>query len=318
MSEVKNLDILSKVFGQPLKPHNPVDRNGNVYFKCPFCNHHNKKLTINVKTELWNCFVCETRGRSLVRLLIKSGNHNYASILKKNKYHDFDLDKIFNTQKEQEEKKDLLLPKKYQPIFNNQNKEFFKPAIDYLYKRGLQQEDILRYDIHYSITEQRVLFPSYDENEELNYYVGRSINPREKIKYSNATIPKKNVIFNEHLIKWNEELYLVEGIFDCIASRKNAVPILGSSLNEGFKLFKKIVRNKTKVIMALDSDARRKSINIADKLINFGVDVGFVDWSSGEQRDISEMGSEEFLKIASSGAVRSVDFKDIIKEKLFT
>ncbi len=70
MNESKNLDILTSVLGQPQKPHNPIDRNGNAYFHCPFCNHKNKKLTVNLTKGLWNCFVCEMRGRSLSRLMI--------------------------------------------------------------------------------------------------------------------------------------------------------------------------------------------------------------------------------------------------------
>jgi len=310
------LDVLISVLGQPSKPHNPIDRNGNVYFHCPFCNHHNKKLTINIEKEVWNCFVCEARGRSFTRLMIKTGNNQYISVFKK-KSSNLDIDNLFKEEVKKEESVEIEIPKGYYPIFKNQNKHFFKAAVNYLYKRGLEQEDILRYDIYYSIADQRVLFPSYDDSEQLNYYVRRSINKNEKIKYSNATVPKKNVIFNEHLLKWDEEMYLVEGVFDAIASRKNAVPILGSSLNEGFKLFKKIIKNKTKIVIALDNDARNKSISLADKLIGYGVDVRFVDWNTEEKRDIAEMGSEEFLKIASSGAVRSVDFKDIIQEKLF-
>ena len=41
--KVNKIDVLVKYFGPPKM----TDRNGNSYFHCPFCNHHNNKLPIN-------------------------------------------------------------------------------------------------------------------------------------------------------------------------------------------------------------------------------------------------------------------------------
>jgi len=312
-----SLSVLISALGTPQRPNNPVDKNGNVYFHCPFCDHKNKKLTVNIEKGLWNCWVCETRGRSLSRLMIKTGNQAQAELLNTYIKPQLDIDNLFGQNDVKKVKQVVVLPKGFVPIFKNINKVFFQAALYYLYKRGFVKEDILKYDIHYSITEQRVLFPSYDDNETLNYYVSRSIRPDEKMKYKNATVPKRDVIFNEHLVEWNKELYLVEGIFDAIISRKNAVPILGSSINDEFRLFRKIIKNKTPIVIALDADARKKALTMANKFIIFGIEVRFIDWKEGEERDIAAMGSEEFMKIATSGALRNVEFKDTIKEKLF-
>ena len=312
-----SLSVLISALGTPQRPNNPVDKKGNVYFHCPFCNHKNKKLTVNVEKGLWNCWVCEQRGRSLSRLMIKSGNQAQAKLLETYRKPQLDIDNLFGQNDVKEVKQVVTLPKGYIPIFKIINKVFFQAALEYLYKRGFEKEDILKYDIHYSITEQRVLFPSYDDNETLNYYVSRSIRPDEKMKYKNATIPKKDVIFNEHLVEWDKELFLVEGVFDAIISRKNAIPILGSSINEEFKLFRKVIKNRTALVIALDADARKKCLSMANKFIKFGIEVRFIDWRDGESRDIADMGSEEFMKIASSGALRNVEFKDTIKERLF-
>ena len=160
--------------------------------------------------------------------------------------------------------------------------------------RGLTKEDILRYDIHYSIGEQRILFPSYDSNHNLNYYVARTIQPFEGYKYKNAIAPKREVIFNEHLVEWDRPLYIVEGIFDAILSRKNAVPVLGSSIGRGSLLFKRLF-----------------------ELIRYNVSVTYVDWKS-EERDIAEMGTDKFEEIVTSGSVKSFTFEDQIKERLFS
>ena len=310
------LSVLISALGTPQKPNNPIDRNGNVYFHCPLCNHKNKKLTINIEKNLYNCFVCEERGRSLSRLMIKTGNHAAAKLLT-NKTSTLDINNLFGEAEVKEPKKTVVMPKGFVPIFNNMNKVFFKAPLDYLYKRGFEPNDILKYDIHYSILEQRVLFPSYDELENLNFYVSRSIRPDETFKYKNATTAKRYVIFNEHLVEWDKELFLVEGVFDAIISRKNAVPLLGSSIGEEFKLFRKIIKHKTPIVIALDADARKKALYIAGKFEKFDIKVRFIDWGR-EERDIAEMGSEEFMKITSSGALRNVEFKDQIKERLFS
>ena len=61
------LDILAQHLGSPKN----TDRNGNSYFHCPFCNHYNNKLTINVEKNVYNCFHCEVRGKGLFYLLKK-------------------------------------------------------------------------------------------------------------------------------------------------------------------------------------------------------------------------------------------------------
>lgn len=312
---MNKLDVLV----QHLGIHKQMAGN-NLYFHCPSCQHHNNKLTVNLDKSVYNCWHCGLKGRSFVYLLRLAGAikpNQYRNLFEEDKKNS-DIDNLFDEQRDVEEKKTLSLPSKYQPLFNNVNKMFFQPAVNYLINRGVQKDDFIRYDIHYSIGDQRVLFPSYDDAEQLNYYVCRSINPAEKIKYKNAQTSKRGVIFNEHLVEWDKEVYLVEGIFDAIISRKNAIPILGSSINAGFKLFKKVIKHKPPVVIALDVDARKKCLSIAEQFGNFGVEVKFVDWKKGEERDIAEMGSEEFLTITASGVVRSVEFKDTIKERLFS
>ena len=311
---LSKIDILTQFLGTS----RITDRNGNSYFHCPFCNHHNNKLTINIEKEVYNCFHCEVRGRGLLYLLKKMkvpDANQYKKIFNEGTLISItDIDNIFGEEPLIEKK--LILPKGYENLFRNIEKEFYKRAVDYLLKRGLRKEDILKYDIYYSVSEQRVLFPSYDKDSDLNYYVARSIQPFENYKYKNAKASKRNVIFNEHLIEWNKPLYVVEGIFDAILSRKNAVPILGSNIGTGSLLFKRLLENRTEVIVALDADAKKKVFNLINKLVKFNVKVTYVDWEN-EKRDIAEIGSEEFEEIVTSGSVKSFTFADEVKERLF-
>ena len=36
---------------------------------CPFCHHHKKKLQINLETQQWHCWVCDSKGRKIQTLL---------------------------------------------------------------------------------------------------------------------------------------------------------------------------------------------------------------------------------------------------------
>ena len=309
----QKIDVLSQYLGSPKN----TDRNGNSYFHCPFCNHHNNKLTINVEKNVYNCFHCEVRGKGLFYLLKKMkvpDLNQYKKVFFEWKPYVTDIDNIFGEEPLVENK--LTFPVGYQNLFRNIEKEFYKRAVDYLLKRGLRKEDILKYDIHYSISDQRVLFPSYDREYNLNYYVARSIQPFEKYKYKNAKASKSKVIFNEHLVEWDKPLYIVEGIFDAILSRKNAVPILGSNVGKGSLLFKRLLQNNTEVIIALDADAKKKIIKMINELVKYNIPVPYVDWKS-EERDIAEMGSAKFEEIVTSGSVKSFTFEDEIKERLF-
>tara|TARA_Y100001938_G_C8064860_1_gene419599 strand:- start:290 stop:1177 length:888 start_codon:yes stop_codon:yes gene_type:complete len=292
---------------------------GNHYFHCVNCHHHNNKLTINIEKNVFSCFHCNLSGRNFLYLLKLAGVANvnqYKKVFNQSKQKNLEhIDNIFGKEYVKESK--LILPNGYENLFRSLEKQFYKPAVDYLINRSLTKEDILKYDIHYSVSDQRILFPSYDRDNNLNYYVARTIQPFEKYKYKNASASKKEVIFNEHLVEWNKPLYIVEGIFDAILSRKNAVPILGSNVGSGSLLFKRLLENNTQVIIALDADAKKKMFKMINELVKYNIPVTYVDWKS-EERDIAEMGSEKFEEIVTSGSVKSFTFEDQIKERLFS
>ena len=132
-----------------------------------------------------------------------------------------------------------------------------------------------------------MILPSFDAEGKLNYYVARSIFKDNKFKYINAKVPKKNVIFNEINIDWNQELTLVEGPFDLIKSNDNSTCLLGCSLKEDQLLFKKIVKNNTDVCLALDPDVSDKAYKIAELLLSYGINVRILDCTGYD--DVGEM-----------------------------
>ena len=67
-------------------------------------------------------------------------------------------------------------------------------------------------------------------------------------------------------INWNEPIVLVEGVFDAIAIRNNAIPLLGKFPSK--TLVMRLVEKKVKKIyIALDEDARKDAIKLSKFLI---------------------------------------------------
>ena len=46
-------------------------RNEEYAFHCTFCNHHKKKLQINLNSFRWHCWICNTGGHNLKQLFKK-------------------------------------------------------------------------------------------------------------------------------------------------------------------------------------------------------------------------------------------------------
>ena len=158
-----------------------------------------------------------------------------------------------------------------------------KSAINYLIKRGVTSEDILRWKIGYCDEgeyKNRIIIPSFGLSGYANFFIARAYkNPRTN----------KDIIFNELYIDWDKDIILVEGVFDAVRAHAvgTAIPLVGSTLRENSKLFQALVRHDQRVYVALDDDARAKASTIINKLIDYDVRTYSLDTSGYE--DIAEM-----------------------------
>ena len=312
-----NYDLLSlveKVLGKGRRT------SGNNYsFFSPFISHYKPKLEIDLTVNNngenpWHCWVSNAKGRSIVSLFKK---------VKAGKQYLEDLNKILKTKNlyiknKTETKEELVLPKEYIKLYefpkikDIQVKMQMKQALGYLKSRGIGRTDILRYGIGYCPNGSysgRIIFPSHDENFNLNFFVSRSIFEEDVLKYKN---PKwsKDVIGFECFIDWDEPVTLVEGVFDAITARYNAVPLFGKIIQP--KLREKILlRKPPKVIVALDSDAYSDAIKISSSLISEGINVSIVQMKS---KDINEMGFKDFSNLKS--VTPPTDSYEIIKQRI--
>ena len=73
----------------------------------------------------------------------------------------------------------------------------------------------------------------------------------------------------------------------------NTVPLMGSSLMVDSSLFQTIVKNKSKVILALDEDVEKKACTIGKKFLQYGVETYKIEVSP--YGDVGNMPKGEFL-----------------------
>jgi len=272
-------NILTEVLGSG---YNSKDE---TLYHCPFCKHHKKKLSVNVTKGFFKCWVCDTKGA--ISYLIKrfgtiDDRHDWALLDQEVDFSTMDL--IFNQQ--EEKLPPVSLPPEYMCLAKKGLPPSANEAISYLWSRGIGQKDILYHKIGFCLTgkyKKRIIIPSFDDEGNCNYFTARSYSG-DWLSYKNPPA-SKNIIFNDLLINWDEPITLVEGPFDSI-KMKNSIPILGSTLKETTKLFKKIVEKQTKVYIGLDEDALNKSMKIISLLLEYGLDVYKLDTS-----DIEDIGS---------------------------
>jgi DNA primase len=297
------ISLLSQILGD-YKHHGK----GEHYFSCPFCHHHNKKFAVNLLNNKWHCWVCGSKGNHLIGLFKKLDvSKSQIKELKKLLSED-DVKSFVETNDEHVE---LRLPNEFKPLWVPVNTFEYKHAIRYLKNRNISGYDIIRYRMGYCETGHyggRIIVPSYGLDGKLNYFVARSYHDGG-MKYKNPPV-SKNVIVFEDQINWEEPIILCEGVFDAIAVRRNAIPMLGKFLPK--KLETKLLEKQVKkVYILLDDDARNEALELEQKLKSNGLQVAQVFVTGGDAADLGFQKTWEFIDNS-----KTTTFKDFIQNRL--
>ena len=297
----KKLKILTSVLG------NAYRANNEFLFKCPYCDHHKRKFSVNLDKGYYKCWVCDTRGKNLYRVVRRFGTHHHKSQWREltseinfDKLEDLFVEKI-------EEKQILEMPEGFVSLANKEVPPTGFAARNYLRKRGISKQDIVWWKMGYCSGgeyEGRIIIPSFDDEGDLNYFISRSYDKVQYPKYKNPPA-SKNIIFNDLFVDWTSDIILVEGIFDAIIAGRNAVPILGSTLNTHSVLLRKIIKEDAGVYVALDPDAKKKELEIIKTLLDFDIEVWKVD--IGDNEDVGSMNKEQFQKCLKNATLITPD-----------
>ena len=305
MNQNKIVNLLNRV----LKTNGTKLKKLDEYmYWSPFISHHKPKLQINVKTQKWHCWVSGTGGRTLFQLLkkVNASNQHFDELREL-------VGDLPHYKKETDTrlKKVVQLPYEFITFGNSTDSIVKRHALSYLYKRGITDDDILKYNIGYcdgGMYSNRIIIPSYDVNGKLNFFVGRDFY-NSKMKYRNSPT-SKDIIGFDLFINWDEPIILCEGVFDAMAFKRNAIPLFGKNIMS--TLQKKIIESRVKVIyLALDNDAIEDTIKISDNFINNGIDVRMIKF---KEKDPSEIGFENLLYLINK--TTKTKFSDLMRLKL--
>ena len=297
----KKLKILTEILGQPYKARE------ELLFHCPYCKHHKRKFSVNLEKNAFKCWVCDTRGKNIFRVVRRFGEHRHKALWGDLTGEiEFDrLEDLFST--EEPVKETLELPEGFVSLANKDIPPTGFAARNYLRKRGIRKQDIVWWKMGYCCSgdyEGRIIIPSFDEDGDLNYFISRSYDKAFYPKYKNPPA-SKNIVFNDLFVDWSSNIILVEGVFDAIIAGRNSVPILGSTLNEHSLLLRRIVKEDAGVYIALDPDATKKELEIIKTLLNFDIEVWKVD--IGDNEDVGSMKKEQFQKCLENAVLITPD-----------
>lgn len=253
------LELIEDVLDKPKKVYGSKHQYG---YDCPNCmdikgldkGDNKGNLEINLNKFVFHCWGCGVSG-PLGRLF-----DNYGTKAQKKVYN---LIKPEELKQKDAKKPKLKLPEGY-TTFEDSNARFIPhiEAMNYLKSRGITDDIIKKYKIGYTATGDfayRIIVPSFNKEGTLNYFIARSFVPK-KMKYKNPTAAKDEIIFNEGLIDWNKDVYLVEGAFDGFFL-DNSIVMLGKKMS---KLLFETLYEKTNgnLIICLDEDAQSDALKL--------------------------------------------------------
>jgi len=309
------VSMLKKVLKEPKKDIENLDE---YEFNCPSpqCKHDKDKFNLNFspKINIFRCWKCNYKGfvyrifedygteTDVVRireLIPPVKGKNYKNKETKKQHFDENLT--------------CELPEGYRPLTRKWNSKYYYKAMEYLQKRRVDGDMIKKFQIGY--TEDgprkfRIIIPSFNKNGEINYYEARSYLPWVKPAYHKPDaeeVPKSSIIFNALNINFDLPVYMVEGPFDMLPLY-NVVALLGKEMPD--ILLAKLVKHKTKVILCLDDDALKDSVDIYNRLIECGIDVYFVEIKDDIAKFYEKNGKEALIELLKT--YRKLDLKYIM------
>ena len=243
---------------------------------------------------MFKCWVCDYHGRNIRRIIRRFGS--YIQLQKWDQITDrSDITRfaeLFMDEQSGEGEAKIELPQQFVSLTNKNLPLSANRALRYLKERGITQQQIIRWKIGFCYDGEyggRIIIPSFGTSGYPNYFIARSY-VGHGMKYKNPQA-SKNVVFNDLFTNWNDDLVIVEGVFDAI-NAGNAVPILGSTLRTDSDLLRKIVRNDTPCYIALDPDAADKERRIIQTLLRYDVELYKIDVTGYE--DVGAMPREIF------------------------
>jgi DNA primase len=257
----------AKEYGFPLK-----ERRRSLVGKCPECGKEDHLYLFKDKGT-GKCFKCQKKYNSLTYLMKITGfsYKRVAELLKLKEPINWDapfkveqLELAFSapvyTPLLNQELKTINMPFNFCKI----NLDIAKSGMEYLLRRGLTPEQLIKYDFRYSNTMQRAIVP-VRWNGNLVGWQGRDITGGAELRYrSSENFPKANILFGYEFLDTSKDYVIIsEGIFDSLKMEflGNSLCAFGKDVTPAqIQLIKELPIDR--VYLALDPDA----FNVLDDL----------------------------------------------------
>lgn len=268
--ELRNISrIVERVLD---KPKGFTNLSGWTEYNCPYCAEYINKdsdgkynCCVNYEEGYFHCWKCNEAGKISKILKRYGGELVYKEYLSEIKSIRASKDYQFISENKLVRSElgnigeQLELPENFRTI--KEEDPDAQLALDYLRSRGITMDIIKQYQIGYVPWSDdykmrcRIVVPSYDNYGVLNFYVTRDYTGKQKFKYINSKVDKKDIIFNEGLVNYSDNIYLVEGVFDAFAI-PNSIPLLGKVIDQGMPLYEELrTKARANIVIVLDDDA---------------------------------------------------------------
>lgn len=318
-------NLLGHIFDDDVKG---IYTSEQLQVNCPKCQQNDGlpypdgkyNLEINTAKRVFKCWRCDSPkfSGSLGKLIKIFGTYADYEI-----YKSYGEDNYFLFENEEDENDDfefeVILPREiiYFSNMDVNDPKHIEPYIYMVNDRKVDRDLLLKHKIGFCVDgyySNRIIIPSFNNENKLNYFISRRYKKSVKTKYCNPKINKNKIIFNEDLINWDSTIYIVEGAFEML-SLVNGIPQLGTVLSDA--LFFKLKKIKPYVVIVLDPDAIKSAIEIFQILFNIYVGceekIKIVKLTGNNDLDYirRNKGKKEVLKLLRSATSLCVD--DYIK-----
>lgn len=318
----------------------------NFFGVCPFHDDHSPSMSVSPEKQIYTCFSCGATGN--VFTFVQNFEHiSFVEAVDKVATKvGINLGIKHKNDHPKENRVEFEILNYCQKYYvNNLNTEMGLNAIKYLNDRGITNELILRFGIGLSLNDQtslskllknknfslktiielglsindenpidtfrnRIMFPIFDQYNQIVGYSGRIYNDEESAKYVNSkasTIFKKSeILYNYYYakdeVRKDKYVIVVEGFMDVISLSSvginNVVALMGTAMTkEHIELLKQL---RVPVILCLDNDDAGVSATISngEQLFNHKIETSVIKLDGAKDPDeyVRNKGKDPFLK----------------------
>lgn len=179
-------------------------------------------------------------------------------------------------------------------IINESQLKLYRYYHPYMYKRGLNNEIINRYDIGYDQVNDMITFPVRDINGNCLFLAKRSVVGKFFVLPSNKNKP----LYGVYELDYNKpDVYICESFFNCLTLAKwgyNAIALMGTGSSYQYDLINKLPFRK--IVLCLDGDfAGRMGTKKLLNEIEYGKLVYYYNMPEG--KDVNDLDEETFKNL---------------------